>query len=63
MADGGWLMDGRAIFQAQREVEFLHGKGTRSQAGAELIEQAIQEEGERLQQNDGIFQFHGFFKN
>ncbi len=57
------MMEGRVIFEFQSETQFLRGQSSRTQARAELFEQAIQQEGKRLEQHDGMLQFDGFFKN
>ena len=56
-------IDARQILQFQGEPQFLRGQSARGQAGTDLIEQTIQQEGQRLQQHNRKFQLNSFFKH
>ena len=56
----GVIFEGGIEFKAR--MNGIGGKGACIQAGAELVEQAPQDERQRLQLLDGIFQLHFLFK-
>src|SRR5690348_16842478 len=60
--DWGLWNERREVFEFQRETQFLHGQRAEGQARTELIQQAIQQEGQRFKQGDGMLEFNCFFK-
>jgi hypothetical protein len=52
----------RESFEIEGKAQFLRAQGAGAQAHAELLEQAVQQKGQRFEQDDGVLEFDGFLK-
>src|SRR5579862_8437642 len=57
-----FIVDAGQVCEVEGEAQFLRGQGPRSQTRTELFEQAIQQEGQRFEQDDGMIEFDRLFK-
>jgi len=58
-----FILNAGKVRESQRQAQFLCGQSPRSESYTELIEQAIQQEGQRFEQGDGMLEFDCFFKH
>ena len=58
-----FIINTRQVREFQCEAKFLRGQRARAQTRTELFEQAVEQESQWLEQDDGMFQLDRFFKH
>src|SRR4029077_18306389 len=57
-----FIINTRQVREFQGEAKFLRGQRARAQTRTELLEQAVEQESQWLEQDNGMFQLDRFFK-